>query len=137
MMCDPLIESITSKLTAAGFTVKREYVGDIADVGSSSFPAFLRVEKIELRELIQTRSDERTCREEVTLRIRALGRDEGFYGASALADKTENAVARIYLSENMLVKDITCGEIKKNTALGRLEQVIGLTAVTTLSMGGA
>ena len=134
MLCDAIINSISSKLTAAGFTVKREYIDDIADVGAVSYPAFLRVEKIGMRELVQSQEDERSCREEVTLKIRALSKDEGFSGAAALENKTENAIMRIYLTENILVKNITCGEVRKNMSLGRLEQVIELTASATISI---
>lgn len=136
MLTDGVIESISSKLTASGLTVMKEYIDDIGSAAANSFPAFIRVERVELCELIQTRNDERRCSAEVTLRIRALGSAAGFFGAQQLSAKTENAIMRIYLSEDMIVKKVVCGGIEKNMSLGRLERIIELTAVTAVGMGG-
>ena len=60
---------------------------------------------------------------------------EVFLHAEELEEMTEDAVMRLYLLEDMLIKKIVCGGVKKNMTLGRLEQTIEFTAVVTVGMG--
>ena len=135
-----VFDSVSECLTAAGFTVKRDYIDDIderpAGQTGAVYPAFMSVTKTELHKLSQTGQNSRRCTVDVTLRIRALGSSPGFGGAAVLSYMTETAAMRIYFSSEVIIKSITCGELRKNMSLGRLEQIIELTAVTTAGMGG-
>ena len=131
-----VFESVSECLTEAGFTVKRDHIGDIKQVPAGQYPAFIGVAKTELCELGQTGENSKRCAVEITLRVRALGSRPGFEGAAALSAMTETAAMMIYFSSEVIIKSITCGELRNNMSLGRLEQILELTAVTTAGMGG-
>ena len=137
IISDEIITSISEKLEAVGFTVKRDYIDDINDdLQTGGYPAFIRVKSISLGEYNLRYYLNNTilrCFKEVTLVIRALGSGAGFSGAETLSEMTEAAAMTIYFDTSKVIKKLSCGEIKKNMALGRLEQVIELTVADSVT----
>ena len=134
MISSAIITAVSGYLAEAGFTVKPEYTDDVearpAVQSGAVYPAFICVKKTELCELGITGTDSRRCTAEVTLRVRALGSSPGFGGAETLSGMTESAAEMIYFSSEMIVKSIALGEMRRNMALGRLEQIMEMTLVT-------
>ena len=136
MITDEAVAAVTDGLAEAGFVVLTEYVDDISSVEPEvEFPAFLRVKKAALGELTADGYGSRCCRAEVTVAVRALGGSAGFYDAELLAEKTDRAASAIFFGSAVIIKSLACGEIKRNMVLGRLEQPIEVTLVTTVNRG--
>ena len=137
IISDEIITAISEKLEAVGFTVMRDYIGDInEDSQAGDYPAFIRVKGACLSEFnfyYYLGETERRCLKEITLVIRALGSGAGFSGAETLSEMTEAAAVMIYFNTGCVIKSLSFGEIKKNMALGRLEQVLELTVADTMT----
>lgn len=133
MIADDAILALSYALGTSGFTVLRDYIDDIKDVDPhfDGMAAFLRVKKTELSELTADSYGTPCCRAEITFAIRALGAAAGFYDAELLAERTDEAISNFFFDSEMIVKSITCGDIKNNALLGRLEQPLEITVVTT------
>lgn len=128
MISTDAVSFIGQCLTAAGFTPKTEYVGDIRDrpLGAETyFPAFMRVVKEELDEFKGGSASE--CRAEVTVNVRLLGDKKGFADAETLAQMCEQAIGRAYMTGQMIVKKAVLGEFRRNMQLGRLEREMSVT----------
>ena len=133
MISDGVYGRLSACLEAAGFRVCREYAGDIrsGSVGQSGYTAFVRIKQTELSELTVHGGTAR-CKAAVTAEVRLMGSEAGFFGAESLISRAESALEALYLSSDIIIKKLLCGEPKKSMQTGRLEQLMTLTAVTEL-----
>ena len=128
MISSNALTFVSGCLTAAGFTSKTEYIGEINEkpIGSGGYyPAFMRVSKIALDQFKGGSASE--CRAEVTVKVRLIGAKKGFADAETLDAMCENVAGRGYMTSQTIVKRAELGELKRNMQLGRLERELEIT----------
>lgn len=120
-------------LAAAGFDVKYILQGDIRDARGRDC-AFISVSGAELSELD---SEGKCCTAQISLTAQLLCRERDFRGVADFSKLCERAAAGLYFGSDMLIKSARLCGITRNMQLGRLEQLLEITAVYSITEEGA